>query len=77
MVQSDATLCAHMIRPAGTDVKRVTVTLPRRQLESLTEIAAREDVSLAWLVRKAVDRFLRNGLDIPVADPPKRFKGQK
>ena len=66
-----------MARSAGTDVKRVTVTLPRRQLDALTAIAAREDVSLAWLVRKAVDRFIRDGLEIPVADAPRRPKGPK
>jgi predicted DNA-binding ribbon-helix-helix protein len=66
-----------MPRSPSTDVKRVTVTLPRRQLDSLTAIAAREDVSLAWLVRKAVDRFLRDGPEIPVAEPPKRSKGLK
>jgi predicted DNA-binding ribbon-helix-helix protein len=66
-----------MTRSAGTDVKRVTVTLPRRQLDALTAIATREDVSLAWLVRKAVDRFIRDGLEIPIADAPKRSKALK
>jgi hypothetical protein len=59
---------------AGDDVKRVTVTLPRRQLDVLAAIAMREDVSLAWLVRKAVDRFLRDGSQILVAELPKRSK---
>lgn len=63
-----------MTRSPGDDVKRVTVTLPRRQLDVLAAIATREDVSLAWLVRKAVDRFLRDGPEIRVAEPPKRSK---
>lgn len=66
-----------MTRSPSTDVKRVTVTLPRRQLDSLSAIAAREDVSLAWLIRKAVDRFLRDGPAIHIADPPERAKGLK
>jgi len=63
-----------MARSPGDDVKRVTVTLPRRQLDVLAAIASREDVSLAWLVRKAVDRFLREGSDIRVAEQSKRAK---
>jgi hypothetical protein len=63
-----------MTRSPGDDVKRVTVTLPRRQIDVLAAIATREDVSLAWLVRKAVDRFLREGPEVRVAEPPKRAK---
>jgi hypothetical protein len=63
-----------MTRSPGDDVKRVTVTLPRRQIDVLAAIATREDVSLAWLVRKAVDRFLRDGPEVRVAEPPKRSK---
>jgi hypothetical protein len=67
----------HYMNRADSDVKRITVTLPRHQLDTLAAIAAREDVSLAWLVRKAVDRFLRQGGEISVADPPMRSKGRK
>ena len=59
-----------MTRSIDTEIKRVTVTLPRRQLDALQMIATREDVSVAWLVRKAVDRLLREGPEIPVADQP-------
>lgn len=54
-----------MSRPVDAEIKRVTVTLPQRQLDALQVIAAREDVSVAWLVRKAVDKLLREGLEIP------------
>ncbi len=57
-----------MSRPVDTEIKRVTVTLPLRQLDALQTIASREDVSVAWLVRKAVDRLLREGPDMPVAN---------
>ncbi len=50
-----------MTRSIATEIKRVTVTLPKRQRDALEAIATREDVSVAWLVRKAVDRLLRQG----------------
>lgn len=65
-----------MTRSIDTEIKRVTVTLPRRQLDALQMIAAREDVSVAWLVRKAVDRLLRDGPEIPVADQPQFTRGR-
>ena len=65
-----------MTRSVDTEIKRVTVTLPKRQLDALQTIAAREDVSVAWLVRKAVDKLLRLGPEIPVADRAQR-KGRK
>ena len=41
-----------MTRPVDAEIKRVTVTLPKRQLDALEAIATREDVSVAWLVRE-------------------------
>lgn len=67
----------HMTRPVDTEIKRVTVTLSRRQLGALQSIAEREDVSVAWLVRKAVDKLLREGASIPVADHVGRTKGAR
>jgi predicted DNA-binding ribbon-helix-helix protein len=57
-----------MTRSVDTEIKRVTVTLSKRQLDALQVIATREDVSVAWLVRKAVDKLLRQGPELPVAD---------
>lgn len=57
-----------MTRSIDNDIKRVTVTLPRRQLDALQAIALREDVSVAWLVRKAVEKLLRDGPALPIAD---------
>lgn len=56
-----------MTRSVDAEIKRVSVTLPKRQLDALQAIASREDVSVAWLVRKAVDKLLRQGAEIPVA----------
>jgi hypothetical protein len=66
-----------MTRSVDTEIKRVTVTIPRRQLDALQAIALREDVSVAWLVRKAVDRLLREGPEIPVTDPSELTRGRK
>ena len=63
-----------MTRSVDAEIKRVTVTLPRRQLDALQTIALREDVSVAWLVRKAVDKLLRKGPEMPVADRAQRPK---
>jgi predicted DNA-binding ribbon-helix-helix protein len=61
-----------MTRSVDTEIKRVTVTLPKWQLDALQTIATREDVSVAWLVRKAVDKLLRQGHEIPVTDSAQR-----
>ena len=55
-----------MTRSIDAEIKRVTVTLPKRQLDALEAIATREDVSVAWLVRKAVDKLLRQGSETAV-----------
>ena len=57
-----------MTRSVDTEIKRVTVTVPKRQFDALQTIATREDVSVAWLVRKAVDKLLSQGHEFPVAD---------
>lgn len=66
-----------MSRPVDAEIKRVTVTLPQRQLDVLQKIASREDVSVAWLVRKAVDKLLREGPDMPVANPARPARRRK
>lgn len=55
-----------MTRSIDDEIKRVTVTLPRRQLDALQAIALREGISVAWLVRKAVEKLLREGPAIPI-----------
>lgn len=42
----------------GKDAERVTTTLSRAQKNQLDHIAEREGVKVAWLVRRAVERFL-------------------
>jgi hypothetical protein len=55
-----------MTRSIDDEIKRVTVTLPRQQLDALQAIALREGISVAWLVRKAVEKLLREGPAIPI-----------
>jgi len=50
------------------EIKRVTISLARRQLDAPQTIASREDVSVAWLVREAVDKLLRQGAEVLVAN---------
>ncbi|AOK19307.1 hypothetical protein WT26_25630 [Burkholderia cepacia] len=57
-----------MTRPIDPEIKRVTVTLPKHQLDALQAIAQQEDVSVAWLVRKAVDKLLRQGPAAPLTN---------
>lgn len=68
LLQFDAHLS--MTRSIDDEIKRVTVTLPRRQLDALQAIAMREDVSVAWLVRKAVEKMLRDGPALPITNNP-------
>jgi hypothetical protein len=42
----------------GRDAERVTTTLSRAQKAELDRIADKEGVKVAWLVRRAVERFL-------------------
>jgi hypothetical protein len=42
----------------GKDAERVTTTLSRSQKLQLDRLADREGVKVAWLVRRAVERFL-------------------
>ena len=53
----------HIIE-TGTDTKpaRVTVNLDRPTYASLVEVAKREDVSVSWLVRRAIEAFLARPL---------------
>lgn len=42
----------------GRDAERVTTTLTRTHKLQLEQLAEREGVKVAWLVRRAVERFL-------------------
>jgi len=39
--------------------KLIAVRLKPEQLRKLAKIAAREDVPVSWLIRKAIDEFLK------------------
>jgi hypothetical protein len=46
---------------ADEGVVRVTASLSRGQEQSLKELAARHKVSVAWLIRYAVDQLVEQG----------------
>lgn len=42
----------------GRDAERVTTTLTRRQKAELDRVAKKQGVKVAWLVRRAIERYL-------------------
>lgn len=44
----------------GKDAARVTTTLSRRQKAALERIAQKEGVTVAWLMRRAVERLIED-----------------
>jgi hypothetical protein len=42
----------------GRDAERVTTTLTKRQKAELERVAEAQGVKVAWLIRRAVERFL-------------------
>lgn len=46
---------------ADEGVVRVTATLSRGQEQALKELAAKHKVSVAWLIRYAVDQLVASG----------------
>jgi Ribbon-helix-helix protein, copG family len=52
----------------GEEGVRVTATITRQQQRLLRALAARHKVSVAWLIRHAIDRLLSEGesLQLPL-----------
>lgn len=59
------------VRPADRGI-RVTATISREQEQQLRNLAAEHKVSVAWLIRHAVDQMLKPGqLQLPLySDQP-------
>jgi predicted transcriptional regulator len=51
-------------RRAEGKAARVTVTVTRDQNRQLQALAARHKVSVGWIVRHAIERFLERGASI-------------
>lgn len=47
--------------PQTDEGVRVTATLPKKQEQMLRALAAKHKVSVAWVIRHAVDRLLSEG----------------
>ena len=66
-----------MVRPRGrTKPARLTVNLDRPTYLSLVELARREDVSVSWVVRRAIERLLVRNRATPVAPVLGSRKGE-
>jgi hypothetical protein len=50
----------------GKDSTRRTASLSREQAEELDRLSKREDVSVSWLLRKAVDLLIEKANDGPL-----------
>lgn len=61
-----ALLRGYAVGRDGMNAKRVTTTLTVRRKSQLERVAAREGVKEAWLVRRAVEKFLDEIGDEPV-----------
>ncbi|WP_170461116.1 ribbon-helix-helix protein, CopG family [Ruegeria arenilitoris] len=48
---------------ADKEIVRVTASLPRTQELGLKELAAKNDVSVSWLIRHAVSKLLNESED--------------
>jgi hypothetical protein len=46
------------MRPLAEKTTRLSVSLRKADHDSLERFAVKNDVSVAWLVRKAIERFL-------------------
>jgi hypothetical protein len=67
-----------MRQPKGAKNPRTTATLTVEQGRLLKAMADRQKVSVAWLIRHAVDRLIEEeskGLQLPL-DMPARPKGK-
>ena len=58
-----------MIGPAGTNptgkgIHRLSVSLSADQYDELLEIAHKNKVSIAWVVREAIERLLKDELPL-------------
>jgi predicted DNA-binding protein len=50
----------------GQDAERVTTTLTKRQKAELDRLAKAQGVAVAWLIRRAVERYLEDSAGGPM-----------
>lgn len=58
MVHAVAMKRKHRPRRTGRKVTRVSVTVPQKHYTELSRIAEKKRVSVAWVVRAAVEQYL-------------------
>jgi Ribbon-helix-helix domain len=50
----------------GRDAERVTTTLTKRQKAELDRLSKAQGVAVAWLIRRAVERYLEDAAGGPM-----------
>ena len=60
MTRSDATLPNKERKICKKDTVRITATLTSDQYNALVELASKNKVSVAWLIREAVDKLVED-----------------
>lgn len=61
---------AQTMKKQAAGAPRVSVTLPQDHYEAISRMAEQRKVSLAWVVRDAVERYL--AADTPLFDETRR-----
>jgi hypothetical protein len=57
---------AEKVGKDGRDAERVTTTLTKRQKAELDRLAKAQGVKVAWLIRRAVERYLDDAAGGPM-----------
>lgn len=73
-MQRDARMKTHKNAPAAIDaegVTRITVSVPTSDYEHLLRVAESKRVSIAWVVRDALEKYLT--ADIPLFSKEERL----
>jgi predicted DNA-binding ribbon-helix-helix protein len=53
-------MCITIMRPLADKTARLSISLNQADYDSLQRVAEDNDVSVAWIVRKAIERFLHS-----------------
>ncbi len=56
---------------------RVTVSVAPSDYDSLNSLADRDDVSVSWVVRRAIQEYLRAHGEAPPTSPGSRASGRR
>ncbi len=66
-----------IMRPIAEQTVRLSVSLNKVDHDTLQRVADKNDVSVAWVVRKAVERFLDSDPQGNLFRSPEMLEGRK